>query len=79
MCSETREQVAIREHVGAYLGSTGSSKRDLAKRLGIPYSTFISKLNGPSEFSYSEGVQLAKELGISPSEMAEPLIARDSR
>lgn len=62
--------VSIREKVGAYCGRTGVSKADLAKALGMPYSTFLSKLNGPSKFSFSEGISLARLIELDPDTLA---------
>ena len=63
---------SIREHVGIYCVRTGSSKKQLADSLDMPYSTFLSKLNGPSEFSFSEGLALSRLIGISPDTLATP-------
>lgn len=64
---------SIREHVGAYCARTGSNKKQLAEALNMPYSTFLSKVNGPSEFSYSEGLALSRLIGITADALAEPL------
>lgn len=66
---------SIREHVGAYCARTGSNKKQLADALDMPYSTFLSKINGPSEFTYSEGLALARLLGVTADVLATPLTA----
>lgn len=37
--------------------------------MNMPISTFYSKLNGPSEFSFSEGKRLAEIIGCTADEM----------
>ena len=54
---------SIREHVGAYLERTGTTKKQLASDMGMPYSTLHSKLYGPSEFTFMEGKRLAEIIG----------------
>lgn len=66
---------SIREHIGAYCARTGSNKKQLADALSMPYSTFLSKLNGPSEFTFSEGLALARLTGVSADVLATPLTA----
>lgn len=62
--------VSIRENVGAYCGRTGHNKAYIASEMNMPYTTFLSKLNGPSEFSFFEGLRLAKVLDLKADELA---------
>jgi len=59
----------IREHVGAYLMRTGTTKKQLAADMGMPYSTLYSKLYGPSEFTFMEGKRLAEIIGITTDDL----------
>lgn len=60
---------AIREHVGAYLLRTNTTKKQLAADMGMPYSTLHSKLYGPSEFTFMEGKRLAEIIGITTDDL----------
>lgn len=60
---------SIKERVGAYLERTGKTKKQIAELMGMPYSTFHSKLYGPSEFTFSEGRRLAVIVGCTCDEM----------
>ena len=60
---------SIKEHVGAYLERTGTTKKQLAEQMGMPYSTFHSKLYGPSEFTFFEGRRLSQIVGCTTDEM----------
>lgn len=59
----------IKERVGAYLARTGTTKAQLAEKMGMPISTFRTKLYGPSELSFIEGKRLAEILGCTADEM----------
>ena len=61
--------VAIQEHVATYCKGGAHTRLELAKAIEMPYSTFMTKLNGPSEFSFSEGLKLAKAMRISPDNL----------
>lgn len=63
-------RTSIKERVGGYCGANDVTKRWIAEHMDMAYSTFYSKLNGPSEFTFSEGVALAELLGIGPDELA---------
>ena len=63
-------RTAIKERVGGYCSAHGVTRKQLAADMGMPYTTFSTKLHGPSEFSFSEGVALAGLLGIGPDELA---------
>ena len=45
------------------------SLSEIAEQMGMPVSTFYTKLNGPSEFSFSEGKRLAEIIGCTVDEM----------
>ncbi len=60
---------SIKERVGAFLERTGMTKKQLAEEMGMPVSTFHSKLSGQSEFSFSEGRRLARILDCTTDEM----------
>ena len=60
---------SIRERVGAYTERTGTTKAELADSLGMSRVTLHNKLNGLSEFSLSEAVQLAKILGCTVDDL----------
>lgn len=65
----------IKQRVAAYSAETGTTRREIAERLGMPRSTFYDKLNGKrSDFSLKEAKGLADILGCSVSELTEPLI-----
>ena len=50
------------KHVEARIILSGSSKRELAKSLGISYNTLNLKLNGKSDFSLDEAIELGRLL-----------------
>lgn len=60
---------SIKERVGAYLERTGVTKKQLAEEMGMPISTFHSKLSGQTEFSFSEGRRLARILDCTTDEL----------
>lgn len=60
---------AIKERVALYVARTKTDRQAIAEKMGMPVSTFYSKLNGPSEFSFSEGKQLAEIIGCTVDEM----------
>lgn len=55
----------IVERVGAYMAKTGKSRERIAQDLGMTRRTFSKKLQGKSEFRFSEACQLADMLGCS--------------
>ena len=63
----------VRARISAYCSLTGKTRREIAEKLEMPYSTFMSKLNGPSGFTYKEGLILSELVGLSPDELASPL------
>ena len=67
---------AIQERVAAFCSGGVHTRTELAALMSMPYSTFISKLNGPSEFSFSEGIRLAEAMQISPDMLATSVTER---
>lgn len=63
----------IKERVGAYIGRTGTTKREIATTLDMSEAAFYSKLRGDSEFTLSEAGKLAELLGCSLDSLARPL------
>jgi hypothetical protein len=62
-------QAAIQERVALYVARTKKDRQSIAEQMGMPVSTFYTKLNGPSEFSFSEGKRLSEIIGCSVDEM----------
>lgn len=60
---------AIQERVALYVSRSKTDRQTIAEKMGMPVSTFYSKLNGPSEFSFSEGKRLAEIIGCTTDEM----------
>lgn len=60
---------AIKERVALYVSRTKHDRQYIAEQMGMPVSTFYTKLNGPSEFSFSEGKRLAEIIGCTVDEM----------
>jgi hypothetical protein len=60
---------AIKERVALYVARTKNDRQTIAEKMGMPVSTFYSKLNGPSEFSFTEGKRLAEIIGCTVDEM----------
>lgn len=62
---------SIKERVGAYLEREGKTKKWLADELGVTSVTLNSKLNGETEFSFSQAIRLSEVLGCTVSELRE--------
>lgn len=60
---------SIKERVGAYIERTGTTKGELAKKLGMSRVSLHSKLMGQTEFRLSEAERLASILGCSVDEL----------
>lgn len=60
---------SIQNRVGIWQLATGKSKEDLSCMLGIPKSTFYSKLGGASEFTLTEARKLANVFGCSVDQL----------
>ncbi len=67
--TQTAMKTAIQERVALYVTRTKRDRQSIAEELGMPVSTFYTKLNGPSEFSFSEGKRLAEIIGCTVDEM----------
>lgn len=65
----------IKQRVAAYSAETGTTRREIAKRLKMAPSTFYEKLDGQrSDFSLKQAKDLADILGCSIDQLSEPLI-----
>ena len=64
---------AVKDRVAAYCSGGDHTRAQLAEAIHMPYSTFMSKLNGPSEFSFSEGFLLARAMDMSSDTLATPI------
>ena len=60
---------SIKERVGAYLEREGKTKKWMADELGMSTVTLYSKLNGETEFSFSQAIRLSEILGCNVSEL----------
>jgi len=67
--TKTAMTTAIKERVALYVARTKNDRQTIAEQMGMPVSTFYSKLNGPSEFSFTEGKRLAEIIGCTVDEM----------
>lgn len=67
--TKTAMTTAIKERVALYVARTKNDRQTIAEQMGMPVSTFYTKLNGPSEFSFSEGKRLAEIIGCTVDEM----------
>ena len=65
----TQTTTAIQERVALYVTRTKKDRQSIAEQMGMPVSTFYTKLNGPSEFSFTEGKRLAEIIGCTVDEM----------
>lgn len=64
---------SIIERVGAYCAKTGSSREDIANKLGVTRQSLRSKLNGEVDFKLSEAMNLADILGCTVDDFRKPL------
>lgn len=64
----------IKERVGAYIARTGTTREDLAAKLGMTRVTLHQKLNGESEFKLGEAFALADALGCTVDDLRKPLV-----
>lgn len=62
--------MTIGDFIDRYISDHTVTKDGLATAIGMPRTTFFSKLRGESEFSLSEGCALARELGVTVDELA---------
>ena len=70
MSNSVAESVAklVREAIS----ESGRTKMSLSDKTGIPYPTLNRKLAGKTEFSFSELLELAEALGVSPAAFTPP-------
>jgi len=60
---------SIKERVGAYLEREGKTKRWLADELGMTTVSLYSKLNGDTEFTFSQAIRLSEILGCTVNDL----------
>ena len=60
---------SIKERVGAYLEREGRTKRWLADELGMTTVSLYSKLNGDTEFTFSQAIRLSEVLGCTVNDL----------
>ena len=60
----------IADKVAASILRAERSKASVASAAGIPQTTFTRKINGHTEFTFSELLKIAEVLAISPSAFA---------
>lgn len=60
----------VADKVAAKILHSGRSKSSVALAIGMPATTFNRKIKGHVEFSFSELLRIASELGIAPSALA---------
>ncbi len=60
---------SIKERVGAYLEREGKTKRWLADELGMTTVSLYSKLNGDTEFTFSQAIRLSEVLGCTVNDL----------
>jgi len=60
---------SIKERVGAYLEREGKTKQELASELGMTTVTLGSKLNGRTDFTFSQAIRLSEILGCTVGEL----------
>jgi DNA-binding XRE family transcriptional regulator len=65
----------ILERVGAYCARTGTSREDLANKLGVTRQTLKAKLDGEVEFKLSEAMNLAKILDCTVEDFRQPVFS----
>jgi plasmid maintenance system antidote protein VapI len=60
---------SIKERVGAYLEREGRTKKWLADELGMTTVSLYSKLNGDTEFTFSQAIRLSEVLGCTVNDL----------
>lgn len=60
---------SIKERVGAYLEREGATKKGLAAQLGISTVTLNLKMDGKTEFTFSEAIRLSEILGCTVNDL----------
>jgi DNA-binding helix-turn-helix protein len=51
------------KHVYAEMALHGWTKKDLAERVNMSYSTFLDKMSGRTSFTFDECMRIKKALG----------------
>ena len=60
---------SIKERVGAYLERERVTKKELASKLGMSTVTLNSKLDGDTEFTFSQAIRLSRILGCTVNDL----------
>lgn len=60
---------SIKERVGAFLEREGKTKIWLASKLGMTTVSLNSKLNGDTEFTFSQAIRLSEVLGCTVNDL----------
>lgn len=67
---------SVAERIAKAIATAKRTKVSVSEGTGIPYITINRKLKGRGEFSLSELVLIADELGVHPSELLPESIAQ---
>ena len=65
---------AIKERIGAFLARTGTTREELADKLGMSRTALYQRLSGEVEFKLGEGFELAEILGCTVDDLRKPLM-----
>lgn len=60
---------SIKERIGAYLEREGKTKQELAAELGMSTVTLSSKMNGRTDFTFTQAIKLSEILGCTVSDL----------
>ena len=60
---------SIKERIGAYLEREGKTKQELAAELGMSTVTLSSKMNGKTDFTFTQAIKLSEILGCTVSDL----------
>lgn len=68
----------VADRVAGCILRSGRSKASVARAVGIPMTTFNRKLDGHTEFTFSDLARIALELGVRPSSFTPELFATNA-
>lgn len=63
--------MTLSEKISDFAKTTGTTKDEIAKSLGISRSSFFSKIRGEYEFTFTEAYKLSTMLGMTVDEFYE--------
>lgn len=66
---------SAKDLVSEYLSKSGRTKASLSSELGFDYNTLRNKLDGKTQFTFSEIVKLADILECSTEEFRDSVVA----